>query len=427
MKGIKYLDTLNNRGIRLGLDRIKLLLGYLDNPQDKLDIIHVAGTNGKGSTSAILTSIYKEAGYKVGTYTSPHITEFNERIRINNINISNEDLEELIEDMKPVIDRVAEELEHPTYFEVVTALSFLYYYRQEVDLLVLEVGLGGRYDATNAIKSSLVSIITNVSLDHTDRLGNDLRKIAWEKAGVIKEGQVVITATDDDIVKREITKVANEQNAELININDKFNWTEHRSDLAYQLFDLESGKRSYNELQLPLLGKHQILNTATAIGAIEAIEDSYPLTIDEIKAGISKVKWPGRVEVISSKPTIILDGAHNVAGVQSLLNVLDKLDYQNLFLILSILGDKDVEGIVSNIVPKATKVILTQNSSNRVIDIESLKEKVERYNFNLETQLKLEKAIESTVAEAKEKDLILISGSLYTVAEARSFLLKEKK
>ncbi|OCL25287.1 folylpolyglutamate synthase/dihydrofolate synthase [Orenia metallireducens] len=427
MKGIKYLESLNNRGIRLGLDRIKLLLDYLGNPQDKLNIIHVAGTNGKGSTSAILTAIYKEAGYKVGTYTSPHITEFNERIRINNINISNQDLEELIEEMKPVINRVARELELPTYFEVITALAFLYYYRQEVDLLVLEVGLGGRYDATNAMKSSLVSIITNVSLDHTDRLGNDLEKIAWEKAGVIKEGQVVITATEDDIVEKQIAKVANEQNAELININNKFKWIEHRSDLSCQVFDLKSSKRVYTKLQLPLLGRHQVLNTATAIGAIEAIEDRYPLTIEEIKSGISKVRWPGRVEVLFSNPTIILDGAHNIAGAKTLLNVLDKLDYQNLFLVLSILGDKDVEGIVSSIVPKATKVILTQNSSNRVIDIESLKDKVERYNSNIETQLKLEKAVESAVAEAKQDDLILISGSLYTVAEARSFLLKEKE
>jgi len=427
MKGIKYLETLNGRGIRLGLDRIKLLLDYLDNPQDKLDIIHVAGTNGKGSTTAILSSVYTEGGYKVGTYTSPHITEFNERIRINNVNISNRELEELIEDMKPVIDRVAEELEPPTYFEVITALAFLYYYRQEVNLVVLEVGLGGRYDATNAIESSLVSIITNVSLDHTDRLGDDLEKIAWEKAGVIKEGQVVITATEDDIVERQIAKVANEQGAQLININKKFKFTEHRSDLFCQIFDLESDKRIYSQLKLPLLGRHQILNTATAIGAIEAIEDSYPLTIDEIKSGISKVKWPGRVEVLSSNPTIILDGAHNIAGAQSLLKVLDKLDYQNLFLVLSILGDKDVEGIVSSIVPKATKVILTQNSSNRVIDIESLKDKVERYNSNIDTQLELEKAIESAVAEAKQDDLILISGSLYTVAEARSFLLREEK
>ncbi|WP_018247871.1 bifunctional folylpolyglutamate synthase/dihydrofolate synthase [Orenia marismortui] len=424
MKGIKYLESLSKFGVKPGLDRIKLLLSYLDNPEENLNVIHIAGTNGKGSTSAILTSIYKEAGYKVGTYTSPHITEFNERIRVNNENINNEDLGLLVKELKPAINKVADELEHPSFFEVVTALAFLYYYKQDVDMLILEVGLGGRFDATNVV-DSLVSVITNVSLDHTDYLGETLEEITFEKAGIIKNQQKVITATKNQAVNDQLLKLSNEKNSKLININDEFDWIEYENNPSYQSFDLIGKDKNYLKLKLPLLGEHQIINTATAIEVIEVLKQKYPLTQENIKKGISKVSWPGRVEVIALKPMVILDGAHNVAGAKSLIKVLEKLNYNNLIIILSILGDKDVDGIVREIVPKADKIILTKNNNYRVMEIDQLKSKVEKYNNNILVKGELKSALEYSLKEADYEDLILISGSLYTVSEARGLLTRE--
>ncbi|MCK8815851.1 bifunctional folylpolyglutamate synthase/dihydrofolate synthase [Natroniella sulfidigena] len=426
MKEMDYLESLDKYDIKPGLERIELLLEYLGNPQDKLNVIHIAGTNGKGSTSAILTSIYKEAGYKVGTYNSPEIVEFNERMRINGVNISDRDLKEGIQKIKPLVSKVEQELERPSFFEVVTALAIDYFAQQELDLTILEVGLGGRLDATNVV-GSLVSVITNVSLDHTEFLGDTIEEIAFEKGGIIKEGQQVITATDDQEVLAVLQKICAEKDAKLVNVLQEYEWQSKEGTLAYQNFDLQGPTRDYLDLRLSLLGEHQIINTATAMGVIEALAEEYPVAIEAIRAGVSDVKWPGRLEVVNSEPVIILDGAHNQAGASRLKSAIEDLEFKDLTLVLSILGDKDLGAMIEQIAPLANKVILTKNKNKRVAEINILKEEVVKYNSNVEMKEDLVEVLDDITAQATAEDIILISGSLYTVAEARKIILDYTK
>ncbi|MCK8827872.1 bifunctional folylpolyglutamate synthase/dihydrofolate synthase [Natroniella acetigena] len=423
MDEMDYLESLDKYDIKPGLERIELLLEYLGNPHDELNVIHIAGTNGKGSTSAILTSIYKEAGYKVGTYNSPEIVEFNERMRINGVNISDRDLKEAIQKIKPVVSKVAQELERPSFFEVVTAVAIDYFAQQELDLTILEVGLGGRLDATNIV-SSLVSVITNVSLDHTEFLGDTIEEIAFEKGGIIKEGQQVITATNDQEVLTVLQKICVENDSKLINVLQEYDWEQKEGTLAYQNFDLEGPTRDYLDLKLSLLGEHQIINTATAMGVIEALAEDYPVDSEAIQAGVSQVKWPGRLEVINSGPVIILDGAHNEAGASKLKLAIEDLEFDNLILVLSILGDKDLGAMIEQIAPLATKVILTKNKNKRVAEINIMKKEVTKYNSNVEVKKDLVEVLDDIAVQATAEDIILISGSLYTVAEARKIILE---
>ncbi|WP_408954934.1 bifunctional folylpolyglutamate synthase/dihydrofolate synthase [Natroniella sp. ANB-PHB2] len=423
MAEMNYLDSLDKYDIKPGLERIELLLEYLGNPQDELNIIHIAGTNGKGSTSAILTSIYKEAGYKVGTYNSPEIIEFNERIRINGINISDRDLKEVTQKVKPLVSKVAQKLEKPSFFEVVTALAIDYFAQQELDLTILEVGLGGRLDATNVI-NSLISVVTNVSLDHTEFLGDTIKEIAFEKGGIIKEDQQVITATDDQEVLAVLQKICVEKDAELVNALQEYDWQQKESSLAYQKFDLQGPTRDYLDLRLPLLGEHQMINTATAMAVIEALTEDYPVPIETIQAGVTQVNWPGRLEVVNLDPVIILDGAHNQAGANRLKAAIEDLEFENLTLVLSILGDKNFRAIIKQIAPLATKVVLTKNKNKRVAEINIMKEEVIKYNLNVEVKEDLIKVLDDIKNQATAKDIILISGSLYTVAEARKIIVE---
>ncbi|GAB6138868.1 bifunctional folylpolyglutamate synthase/dihydrofolate synthase [Halanaerobaculum tunisiense] len=421
MQAIDYLNNLDKFGVKPGLERIKLLLDYFDNPQQELDVIQVAGTNGKGSTSALLTNIYKAAGYQVGTYNSPHIVDFKERIRVNDVNISATSLDSLVEEMKPAINKVASELEHPTFFEVLTALAILYFARQEVDLVILEAGMGGRWDATNVV-DSLVSVITNVSLDHTAYLGETISEIAWEKAGIINSHQVVITATSKQEVLSVVEKICQERDSKLLNINQEFKWQQEAQNLAYQVFSASSSEQEYSALQLPLLGEHQVVNSTLALAVVEELQTRLAVTKEELKQGISQVSCPGRLEVVAQQPTIILDGAHNQSAARKLKNNLADLNYDNLFLVLSILADKDILGIVKQLAPLAQEIIVTENNNYRVADITNIKEKVIPYNFNVKSKPELQQALNYTQQIVTESDLILVSGSLYTVAEARQIL-----
>ncbi|MBM7556161.1 bifunctional folylpolyglutamate synthase/dihydrofolate synthase [Halanaerobacter jeridensis] len=419
MQELDYLQQLDKFGVQPGLERMELLLDYLDNPEQDLDIIHIAGTNGKGSTSALLTSIYKEAGYKVGTYNSPEIVEFNERMRINEQYISDQKLSQLVKEVKPAIKEVEEQLAHPTFFEVVTAIAILYFAQENVDLAILEVGMGGVLDATN-VGNSLVSVITNVSLDHTEYLGDTLTEIASEKGGIIKEGQAVITAATKEKVKDKLAEIAEEKKADLINIYDYFFWEEKETEGIKQQLDINGLRGYYKDLELPLLGEYQIINTVTALAVIEILYSEYAVDPEAIKQGISKVRWPGRLEVVSEKPMIILDGAHNQAGAQQLRKELEKLNYKRLIIVLSILEDKDYPGIIEQLAPLADELILTKNQNPRAAKIEELEKYARKYEASLRTERELEKAVDDAVDEATANDLILVGGSLYTVSEIRS-------
>jgi dihydrofolate synthase/folylpolyglutamate synthase len=398
---------------------MNLLLDYLDKPQEELDIIHIAGTNGKGSTSAILTAIYKVAGYQVGTYNSPEIVKFNERMRINDNYISDDSLAQLVQEIKPAIKKVEDKLAHPTFFEVVTAIAILYFAQENVDLAILEVGLGGELDATN-VGNSLVSVITNVSLDHTKYLGDTVEEIAREKGGIIKPGQSVITAAIKPDVIAVLRELAEHRNAELININEEFSWQQEDSNLARQKFSVVGAKRDYKHLKLSLLGQYQIINTVTSLAVVETLNNDYPVNKTEIKQGLTKVEWPGRLEVVATNPTIILDGAHNQVGAEMLNYELESLDYNNLIIVVSILADKDYSSIIEQLATHADQLILSKNNNQRAAQVEELERQALKYNLDLIIEEELELAVDYAVENANKEDLILIGGSLYTVAQIRA-------
>lgn len=419
-EALNFIIESHKFGMRLGLDNMKRLLELLGNPQEKLNIIHVAGTNGKGSTCSFISTILVECGYKVGLYTSPYLETFTERIRINNENIPEEKVANIISLIKEKIEiMIKEGYEYPTEFEIVTAMAFYYYFIENTDYVVLEVGLGGRYDATNIIDKSLVSVITSISLDHTGILGDTLEKIAYEKAGIIKENGNVFVYNQTDTVKNVIKEVCNEKNAKYIEV-DFDDAIIKKSDINYQLFDY----KDYKDIKINLIGEHQIKNSILALNVVEFILDNVHL--DTIKKGIEKTKWAGRIEKLSESPLFIIDGAHNEDGAKSLQKVLDKhLKDKNMTLIIGMLEDKDIDTVLEILIPYFNKVITTTPNNPRAISCDKLKDKVYKYNKNVIQVQDVKKAVDYALENPKKDDVIICAGSLYMIGEVRKEVLKK--
>ena len=419
-EALNFISESHKFGMRLGLDNMKRLLELLGNPQEKLNIVHVAGTNGKGSTCSFISTILVECGYKVGLYTSPYLETFTERIRINNENIPEEKVANIISLIKEKIEIMTKEgYEYPTEFEIVTAMAFYYYFIENTDYVVLEVGLGGRYDATNVIDKSLVSVITSISLDHTGILGDTLEKIAYEKAGIIKENGTVFVYNQTNRVKNIIKEVCNEKNAKYIEV-DFDDVIIKKSDINYQSFDY----KKYKDIKINLIGEHQIKNSILALNVVEFILDN--VNLDIIKKGIEKTKWAGRIEKLSKSPLFIIDGAHNEDGAKSLQKVLDKnLKDKNMTLIIGMLEDKDIDTVLEILIPYFNKVITTTPNNPRAISCDKLKDKVYKYNKNVTSMQQIEKAVEYVLENSKKDDVIICAGSLYMIGEVRKEVLKK--
>ena len=395
----------------------------LGNPHKKLKLIHIAGTNGKGSTSSILGKVLIEHGYKVGFFNSPHLEEIEETIRINDENIPEEDLVYLLEEIKPYVNKVVEEgYKHPTEFEVLTCIMFLYLYRQKVDFGVIEVGLGGRLDSTNVIKP-ILSIITSISLDHTNILGNTIQEITNEKAGIIKDAIPVITCNQKDealyIIKNKA--LLTKSKLTIVDSNDFVFLEIVNDDIPYQRVSVNFNNNKYT-LDLALLGKHQIINLSLAIKALEELEklNYIKVNINKLYKGVKNVKWKGRLEVLKKDPFIVIDGAHNIAGIEFLKsNIEEYFKYKNLYLILGILADKNVEEMVKIIAPVATEVYTVTANSIRAASANELKEVVLEYNNNCIAFDDYDKAIKLSLSKANKDDLIVAAGSLYMIGEIR--------
>ena len=422
MKVLDYINSFDKFSIKLGLERMELLMEYLNYPNHKLNCIHIAGTNGKGSTSAILAEIYQQAGYKVGVFNSPHVIEFNERIKINGENISEQELKDCVTKIKPVVEKVEEELALPIYFEVLTAIAIYYFAQIDIDLAIFEVGLGGRLDATNVI-DSLITAITNISYDHTEYLGETIAEITREKAGIIKENnQATVTTVEQKEAINQLQKICKKKCVKLRTIRDKINYKLQKISNGKQSFDLSYQNKEYNNLELSLLGEHQILNASLALAVVSELNNQYPVSEDEFRAALKEVRWPGRFELMEKEPAMILDGAHNQAAAKRVKETLAEIDYQNLYIVLSIFKDKDIAEIMNNLVPLAKEVIISKNQNRRAANVGELVEivKEDKTNYKIITQLDL--AIDYARKKAEKKDLILITGSLATVAEARAVL-----
>lgn len=421
---ISWLYSFEKFGIKLGLDRIKFLCKKLGDPQNSYKSIHVAGTNGKGSVCKFLQSILTASGYKTGIYTSPHIQRFSERFIIDNKEISDSDVVLLVKKIKPIVDEMTKKGNTPTFFEIVTAMAFLYFEDKKVDFAVIEVGLGGRFDATNIIVP-LVSVITNVTLEHQDILGHKIEDIAFEKAGIIKNRIPIITASKDRALFV-IKKVSDEKDAP-VTIIDVNSWKKIKNKVDWQEFLINGSLKEYS-VKTSLLGEHQGENISLAISVTEKLQMSGVYITDEaIAKGIENAKNPGRMEIVDFEPLIILDGAHNIAGISSLKKTLENdFVYNKLILVLGILSDKKVKEMLEIIIPIGNIIITTKSQNKRAAEPTKLKEFIEKLNFKNQVVVKndVHDAVKYALSIAKKDDLICITGSLFTVGEARYYLVK---
>lgn len=405
------------------LERMKDLLLLFDNPQEKFKAIHITGTKGKGSTSAMVFSILKEAGFSVGLYTSPHLVDFRERIRIAQNSswrlISEEEVISLVEEIKPKIDELEEK---PSFFELYTTLAFLYFAKNKLDFVVAEVGLGGRLDATNILRP-LVCGITSISFDHMDKLGNTIKAIAKEKCGIIKEKVIVVSSTQEEEALEVIRKVCKEKSAYLYEVGKEIIFEEIGFDNKREIFNIKGIFDEYSHLEMSLLGEHQLINASVALGIIESLRH-YQIYIpyEAIREGFKKVHWPGRLEIVSERPIILLDGAQNRASANVLKKAVKKyFRYEKLILILGISKDKDIKGICEELAEISDVIILTKVNNPRAEEPERIKSEIQ----NPKSEIYLEESVEKAIVLAREKanreDLILITGSLFLVGEAKEF------
>ncbi|MCX7720331.1 bifunctional folylpolyglutamate synthase/dihydrofolate synthase [Dictyoglomus thermophilum] len=420
----KRLDNLTYEEKKFYLERMRYLLQLMGNPQDNLQAFHIAGTKGKGSTSAMIFSILKSAGYKVGLYTSPHLQSIRERIATHEGFISQEEFVDLIDYAKPYIEEAKKHpiFGSPTFFEVLTALAFLYFSMKKLDYVVIEVGLGGRLDATNVI-NPLISIITPIGFDHMHILGDTLEKIAFEKAGIIKEGKIVISSPQKKEAEEVIERVSRERNAVYYKVDDLFSWRKKEANLDGQKFLLE-GRDIKEEFFIPLLGEHQIVNAVTAYGAIYVLKNRLNIDNEVVKKGFENVQWRGRFQIINKNPLIVVDGAHNVDSAMALKNTLESyVNFDRLFLICGIMKDKDAEKFLKILDPLVYSYNFIPLPSHRTRTPEELANIVKVFRPNAEINIydNFSSAISFVNKKASPADLILITGSLYLAGEALDY------
>ncbi len=414
---MKTLYALRRFGIILGLDTIKSILNALGNPQNDFNSIHVAGTNGKGSVASAISAILHESGYRVGLYTSPHLVRFNERICINNHQISNKDVVKSYQAVK----RIHHGDRSPTFFEFATAMALYEFSRQQVDWAVVETGMGGRYDATNVIQPA-ISIITNVSMEHRDYLGNTLAQITREKAGIIKQGTPVVTAVKQKQVRAVVQEVAQKKSAPLFILGKDFTVRQNQSG-HFSYYGIEN---TWHHVQMPLLGHYQVQNAALALAASELlIKNKAKISQESIKQGLANTRWPGRLEIVSDNPLVILDGAHNLIAARNLAKFLaENLSKRRITLVIGILDDKPYESMLKSLLPQCSRAIITRAKTDRALAPEKLYAMAKKTISDVTIVPDVVGAAKNAIENAGPNDVICIAGSLYVVGEAKEAIEK---
>jgi dihydrofolate synthase/folylpolyglutamate synthase len=418
-KCLSEMYGLRRFGIILGLETTEKILNGLGNPQDRFASVHIAGTNGKGSIASFLCTILREAGLKVGLYTSPHLVRFNERIKINGREISDQDVLEAYKAVKAAGygDR------EPTFFEYTTAMAFYHFGRNNVDWAVIETGMGGRMDSTNVLNPA-VSVISNISLEHQMYLGDTLEQIAGEKGGIIKNATPVVTGARQGNVISVLQTLADKRSAPLYRFGRDFS----TKMSGKGIFTYHGVRQTWHNLRISLQGRHQVENAAIVLSICEILQmgnEKFPavdIPFDAIRDGLIKTRWPGRLEKIMESPLVILDGAHNLAAVKNLSKyMLEKLPGRRITLVAGILDDKSYEAMLQNLLSHCARVVLTRSKVDRAIDPAAMKSVAERYLSDVNIVDDVAEAVQYALDTVPPDEVICISGSLYVVGEARAF------
>lgn len=433
-EALSWITGLEAFGMKPGLERMRWLMEKLDHPERRLKFIHVAGTNGKGSTCAYLSKVLMMSGYDVGTFTSPYIEKFTNRIKYNDTDIPEEEVLRLCNELKPLADELAEtDLGTPTKFEVCTALAIVYFARVTYpDYVVLETGLGGRLDSTNVVVPVL-SVITNIGHDHMDVLGDTIEAVTAEKAGIIKAGVPVVSAAEQPEAIAVLKQVCSDKKSTLYLLGRQFDFRPVTSELDRQVFDFAGPFRKIPGLTVSLNGRHQMKNAAVAVMALEVLRQYYALIVEDdiLAEALQAAKWPGRLEMISDRPRILLDGAHNPEGAETLAQALQQLYRPSrLHLLLGMLANKDHRGYLRHLVPLADSIIVTQPDFRNPMPADRLaelvREQLAEHGREAETIVEPDwkRALELLQQRVGGPDeLGVVSGTLYMISDVRSWIL----
>ena len=416
-EALDFIHGIARFGSKPGLRRIKALLDLMGNPQNELKFIHVAGTNGKGSTCTMLSNVFTQAGYKVGLYISPYVLDFRERIQINGQMIDPQDLADSTREVKRYWDEVDKTGDTPSEFETLTAVALDYFKKQKPDIVIFEVGMGGRFDATNVIDTPEVSVITSLSFDHMEFLGDTIEKIAFEKCGIIKKNGITVCYPQQLSGAMEVIKsrCAEEGNPLIVGGEAEI--------LEISFFGTKI-KYAGLTVDIPLIGMHQVHNTITALEALKAAKN-FPVEEKHILEGIAGTSFPARMEIISKKPLIVLDGAHNQGGAEALGKALDLLKGKKIHAVMGMLGNKDHTGSLGEILPHCASLTAVPIKSNPLsLAPEDLCSVAKPFCADLRTAKTPQEGVDSTLQIMGEDDVILVCGSLYLACEVRPHLLK---
>jgi len=405
------------------LRHVEELLNRMGNPQLAARTIHIAGTKGKGSVAAMIAQVLSDSGYKTGLYTSPHFHTLRERISVDGSLIPEAEFATAIAEIKPFIESMKLDtgFRQLTYFEALTALAFAYFKQKGVNFQVLEVGLGGRLDATNVAKP-VVCIITPVSLDHTQILGDSLEEIAREKAGIIKPGCWVVLSPQPGEAASVINNICREKEANVVRVGKDITWYKTGGDLHHQSLIIE-GRTNRYQVSISLLGDFQLENAATAVAALEILaSEGFAISFTDIGQGLARVKWPGRFHILRENPIVLVDGAHNVASMRGLVSNIKKyFNYRRIFLVFGTSCDKDIAGIINELVALSPQVIVTQTEHSRAAPLSTLAAEFTKRGIEPENRETVTEAISRALSLADRTDIICVTGSLFVVAEALDY------
>lgn len=417
------VSWLENRNIPLGeftTDNIKALLDIFDRPQDKLKIIHITGTNGKGSVASFIANALIENNYSVGKFTSPYITNIREEIEVNRKEISEEDFANIASEVRSKVEELDEKKIFVSGFEILTAIAYIHFSRKKLDFAVMEVGMGGRVDATNVMEKS-IPVFCHIALDHANILGDTLEKIAREKGGIIKENSTVFSYPQNEEARQELKKISKEKSSSF----NEFFLDEVRlisSDEFGNKFDF----RNHKNVEISLIGEHQALNASLALMVLDSLKEEYKLDEEKIKLGFKKAVNIGRTECLSRNPLVLIDGSHNLDSIEKIEKSVKKFKYKNLILGFSLLKDKDHSNILKKIEKIADKIVLTEIDNERFTDLDSLEREFKSFsNKEIYAIRNRQEAVKKTLALAEDDDMILWCGSLYLIKDIRKILLEK--